>query len=108
MLPLRVASILRPPTDQGLEFKGEFAEGVQDAGIYQHMVDSRAPHQNGRTKRIGGAIKAQYELAREEFEPTTVEENNQLIWSCVSARNRLAIAQRIRGFSDQTTGSPGA
>ena len=66
-------------TDQGSEFKGDFAMGMESNHVFQHMIDSHAPWQNGRTEKLGGVLKAQYRLARDEVEPITEEENDLLI-----------------------------
>ena len=54
--------------DQGSEFKGMFAQSLEQAGVYVHVIDSRAPWQQGRTERAGGLLKQQLALAVEEHE----------------------------------------
>ena len=44
--------------DQGKEFFGEeFGGQLQQHGILVHMIDSKAPWQNGPTERAGGVFK---------------------------------------------------
>ena len=76
--------------DQGNEIKGEFEQNAAEAGVYHHIIDARAPHQNGRTERVGGLFKAQITLALDEKPPANEEEHRLLVWHCIAARNRYA------------------
>lgn len=52
-----------------------------------HVIDSKAPWQNGRTERLG-ALKKQHEIACGTRSPTSQTQNELVVWQCVMARNR--------------------
>lgn len=93
-------------TDGGLEFRGEFEAMAAEEGMFHLVMDGHAPWQNGRTERVGGAIKQQVALqARKQIALESPGEFERLVWACVAARNRHAYRsgfspdQRVYGVS---------
>ena len=55
--------------DQGLEFQGEFVEGIETHGIQPILIDCASPYQNGVAERRGGLFKEVYYRTRELRQP---------------------------------------
>ena len=51
--------------DGGGEFKAELVQFLENLGVYVHITDAMAPHQNGRTERAGASLKGQLGKAQE-------------------------------------------
>ena len=89
--------------DQGLEFQGQFVEGLEDHGIQPILIDRDAPYQNGVTERRGGLFKEVYYKSRELRQPADVTEAEDLIhevsWALQTMTNRSGYspAQRVLG-----------
>eukprot|EP00971_Amphidinium_carterae_P344931 6485618-Amphidinium_carterae.1 len=73
--------------DQGSEFKAKFRDFLEWAGTMIHVIDSRSPHQNGRTERAGGLVKEQVQLIHDEVDLLTHDELEWAVCHAVSARN---------------------
>ena len=89
--------------DQGLEFQGAFVEGVESHGIQPILIDRDAPHQNGITERRGGLFKEVYYKTKELYQPSDVNEVQDMIhevsWALQTMTNRSGYspAQRVLG-----------
>ena len=89
--------------DQGLEFQGEFIEGLESHGIQPILIDRDAPYQNGVTERRGGLFKEVYYKTRELRQPANVSEVQDMIhevaWALQTLTNRSGYspAQRVLG-----------
>ena len=77
--------------DQGKEFVGtQFKEVTNANSIFLHIIDVRAPWQNGRTERHGGIYKNIFELARWLHSPSGPAALQRLAMECNAAKNRLS------------------
>ena len=91
--------------DGGGEFRAELVQYLENLGIYVHVTDAMAPHQNGKTERAGASLKGQLEKAQEKFAPQSDAEQEMLMDECVLARNRYhnrsgyTAHQRVFGMS---------
>ena len=66
--------------DQGREFIGkDFTELCDTQGILLHVIDVRAPWQNGRTERHGDMFKKLYEKTCYLMSPNTKEMERKII-----------------------------
>ena len=89
--------------DQGLEFMGAFADGLENHSIRPVWIDRDAPWQNGIVERRGGLFKEVYYKTRELRPPTDLEEVKILIhevaWALQTMTNRSGYspAQRVLG-----------
>ena len=75
-------------TDGGPEFRGDFAQSGEYAGILQVVVDADAPWQNGKCERHGGLVKDLLAKGLETeviFAPDDLED---LLAEIVPLRNR--------------------
>eukprot|EP00971_Amphidinium_carterae_P121859 2413179-Amphidinium_carterae.4 len=78
---------------------------MENQGVYVHVIDSQAPHQQGKTERAGGALKRQVLLALEETDVLSPEEFHQLVYHAVAARDKYidrsgySADQRVFGTS---------
>ena len=57
--------------DAGSEFKGAFRDYLEERGIYIHVINSRAPWENGITERHGGLLKENWLLRLQSPSPQT-------------------------------------
>lgn len=93
--------------DQGLEFQGEFIEGLESHGIQPIVVDRDAPYQNGVTERRGGLFKEVYYRTRELQQPSDVTEVQSMIhevaWALQTMTNRSDYSPAQRVFGKQPT-----
>ena len=91
--------------DQGLEFQGEFIEGIESHGIQPILIDRDAPYQNGVTERRGGLFKEVYYKTRELCQPTDVNEVKNMIhevaWALQTMTNRSGYSPAQRVFGKQ-------
>ena len=77
--------------DPGKEFVGTHFKGFTNANsILLHIIDVRAPWQNGRTERHGDIYKKIFERARWMHSPTGPEALQRLAMECNAAKNRLS------------------
>eukprot|EP00971_Amphidinium_carterae_P013476 265467-Amphidinium_carterae.1 len=74
---------------QGPEFEAEVKTWAHFYGIMVHRIDARAPHQQGRTERLGGALKEQVRLASELEDTLELSHFQQLVHACCISRNRF-------------------
>ena len=87
----------RVVTDQGREFVGaEMAERLETDGSHHEIVPAESPWQNGRTERHGGILKLIFTKARLTSPPRSLEEVEELMSECCSAKNRFTL---VGGFS---------
>ena len=77
--------------DQGKEFVGtEFKEFTNVHSILLHIIDVRAPWQNGRIERRGDIYKKIFERARWLHSPSSSVALQRLAVECFAAKNRLS------------------
>ena len=77
--------------DQGKEFVGtQFKEFTDANSILLHIIDVRAPWQNGRTERHGDICKKIFERARWLHSPSSSVALQRLAMECNAAKNRLS------------------
>ena len=77
--------------DQGKEFVGtQFKEFTNANSILLHIIDVRAPWQNGRTERHGDIYKKIFERARWLHSPSSPVALQRLAMECNAAKNRLS------------------
>ena len=77
--------------DQGKEFVGaQFKEFTNANSILLHIIDVRAPWQNGRTERHGDIYKKIFERARWLHSPSSPAALQRLAMECNAAKNRLS------------------
>ena len=77
--------------DQGKEFVGtQFKEFTNANSILLHIIDVRAPWQNGRTERHGDIYKKIFERARWLHSPSSSVALQRLAMECNAAENRLS------------------
>ena len=77
--------------DQGKEFVGtQFKEFTNANSILLHIIDVRAPWQNGRTERHGDIYKKIFERARWLHSPSSSVALQRLAMECNAAKNRLS------------------
>ena len=77
--------------DQGKEFLGtQFKEFTNANSILLHIIDVRAPWQNGRTERHGDIYKRIFEHARWMHSPSSSVALQRLAMECNAAKNRLS------------------
>ena len=90
--------------DQGLEFRGEFIEGLESHGIQPILIDRDAPYQNGTTERKGGLFEVYYRT-RELHQPADVNEVQNMIhevaWALQTLTNRSGYSPAQRVFGKQ-------
>ena len=93
--------------DQGLEFQGEFVEGLESHGIQPILIDRDAPYQNGVTERRGGLFKEVYYRTRELRQPADANEVQDMIhevsWALQTLTNRSGYSPAQRVFGKQPT-----
>ena len=93
--------------DQGLEFQGQFLDGLEDHGIQPILIDRDAPYQNGVTERRGGLFKEVYYKTRELLQPSDVSEVENMIhevsWALQTMTNRSGYSPAQRVFGRQPT-----
>ena len=83
--------------DQGKEFVGtQFKEFTNANSILLHIIDVRAPWQNGRTERHGDIYKKIFERARWLHSPSSSVALQRLTIECNAAKNRLS---NLSGYS---------
>lgn len=91
--------------DQGLEFQGDFVDGLESHGIQPILIDRDAPFQNGVTERRGGLFKEVYYRTRELHQPTDVTEVQNVIhevaWALQTLTNRSGYSPAQRVFGKQ-------
>lgn len=89
--------------DQGLEFQGEFIDGLENHGIQPLLIDRDAPYQNGVTERRVGLFKEVYYRTRELHQPKDANEVQDMIhevaWALqtLTYRSGYSPAQRVFG-----------
>ena len=77
--------------DQGKEFVGtQFKEFTNANSILLHIIDVRAPWQNGRTERHGDIYKKVFERARWLHSPSSSVALQRLAMECNAAKNQLS------------------
>ena len=77
--------------DQGEKFVGtQFKEFTNANSILLHIIDVRAPWQNGRTERHGDIYKKIFERARWMHSPSGSAALQRLAMECNAAKNRLS------------------
>ena len=77
--------------DQGKEFVGtHFKEFTNANSILLHIIDVRAPWQNGRTERHGDIYKKIFERALWMHSPSGPDALQRLAMDCNAAKNRLS------------------
>ena len=77
--------------DQGKEFVGtHFKELTNANSILLHIIDVRAPWQNGRTERHGDIYKKSFERARWMHSPSGPDALQRLAMECNAAKHRLS------------------
>ena len=77
--------------DQGKEFVGtQFKEFTNANSILLHIIDVRAPWQNGRTKRHDDIYKRIFERARWMHSPSSPVALQHLAMECNAAKHRLS------------------
>ena len=77
--------------DQGKEFVGtQFKEFTNANSILLHIIDVRAPWQNGRTERHGDIYKRIFERARWMHSPSSPVALQRLAMECNAAKIRLS------------------
>ena len=77
--------------DQGKEFVGShFKEFTSANSILLHIIDVRAPWQNGRTERHGDIYKKTFERACWLHFPSGPDALQRLAMECNAAKNRLS------------------
>ena len=77
--------------DQGKEFVGtQFKKFTNANSILLHIIDVRAPWQNGRTERHGDIYKKIFERARWLHSPSSPMALQRLAMECNAAENRLS------------------
>ena len=77
--------------DQGKEFVGtHFKEFPNANSILLHIIDVRAPWQNGRTEQHGDIYKKIFEKARWMHSPSGPDALQRLAMECNAAKNRLS------------------
>eukprot|EP00971_Amphidinium_carterae_P214418 4255186-Amphidinium_carterae.1 len=74
-------------SDGGGEYKKSFADTLENLGVFHHVTDAYAPHQNGKTERAGGAFKQQLGLALENTVITSHDELELLCMEVAAVRN---------------------
>ena len=88
--------------DQGLEFQGDFVEGLESHGIQPILIDRDAPYQNGVAERRGGLFKEVYYRTRELLQPSDVAEVQNMIhevaWALQTMTNRSGYSPAQRVF----------
>ena len=91
--------------DQGKDFVGtHFKEFTNANSILLHIIDVRAPWQNGRTERHGDIYKKIFERARWMHSPSGPDALQRLAKECNAAKNRLSnrsgysFSQRVFGI----------
>ena len=78
-------------SDQGKEFVGtQFIEFTNANSVLLHIIDVRAPRQNGRTERHGDIHKRMFERARWMHSPSSPVALQHLAMECNVAKNRLS------------------
>ena len=91
--------------DQGLEFQGDFIDGLESHGIQPILIDRDAPYQNGVTERRGGLFKEVYYRTRELYQPSDVSEVQNMIhevaWALQTLTNRSGYSPAQRVFGKQ-------
>ena len=75
-------------TDGGPEFRGDFAQSGEYAGILQVVVDADAPWQNGKCERHGGLVKDLLAKGLETEVVFTPDDLEDLLAEIVSLKNR--------------------
>ena len=75
-------------TDGGPEFRGDFAQSGEYAGILQVVVDADAPWQNGNCERHGGLVKDLLAKGLETEVVFTPDDLEDLLAEIVSLKNR--------------------
>ena len=75
-------------TDGGPEFRGDFAQSGEYAGILQVIVDADAPWQNGKCERHGGLVKDLLAKGLETEVVFTPDDLEDLLAEIVSLKNR--------------------
>ena len=98
--------------DQGKEFVGtQFKEFTNANSILLHIIDVRAPWQNGRTERHGDIYKKMSERARWMHSLSSPVALQRLAMECNAAKNRLSnrsgYSPLQRVFRDWTPSSRG-
>ena len=89
----------KPPkikTDGGREIDGEFQEGCDKDQTYVTKSAAESPWQQGFCERQGGLWKDVYYKAKEESQPRTKEEFNELFDQVTESKNSVV---RRHGFS---------
>eukprot|EP00971_Amphidinium_carterae_P239038 4745063-Amphidinium_carterae.9 len=74
---------------EGPDFKAEVKTWAHFYGIVVHRIDARASHQQGRTERLGGALKEQVRLASELEDTLELSHFQHLVHACCISRNRF-------------------
>ena len=91
--------------DQGLEFQGDFVDGLESHGVQPILIDRDAPFQNGVTERRGGLFKEVYYRTRELHQPTDVTEVQNVVhevaWALQTLTNRSGYSPAQRVFGKQ-------
>ena len=75
-------------TDGGPEFRGDFGQSGEYAGILQLIVDADAPWQNGKCERHGGLVKDLLAKGLETEVVFTPDDLEDLLAEIVSLKNR--------------------
>ena len=75
-----------------------FKELTNANSIFLHMIDVRAPWQNGRTERQGDIYKRMFERARWMHSPSSLVTLQRLAMECNAGKNRLS---NRSGYSHQ-------
>ena len=78
-------------TDSGPEFRGDFAQSGEYAGILQVVVDADAPWQTGKCERHGGRVKDLLAKGLETEVVFTPDDLEDLLAETVSLKNRRGI-----------------
>eukprot|EP00959_Pyramimonas_sp_CCMP1952_P278721 5827655-Pyramimonas_sp.AAC.1 len=73
--------------DGGPEFQGEFSKGLEQHGVFQHVVSAEAPWGNGRCERHGGWVKDLMVKGAEESMVVTEKDLETLAYEVVSGKN---------------------
>ena len=75
--------------DAGNEFKGAFERGLENLGIYQHVIHPECPWENGLTERHGGWLKDRLdrEIASGRSVIQELPDLDELLSSLTSSKN---------------------
>ena len=77
--------------DQGTEFVGtQFKEFTNANSVFFHIIDVRAPWQNGWTERHGDIYNKIFERARWMHFPSSSEALRRLAMGCNATKNQLS------------------